>query len=219
MKILIIFFFTVVLFAGSAFADDVDEHDKLFAEALEPFMIGDYENAIKIFDEILEPSSTASSFELVDSKIFEMKGVALTNLRLESTLALQPQQNNAPRDTSNLNKLSMLEFYKALEINPNSVLSLNGMGLGFGNFGEYSEAENYFKKSLEIEPDNQVTQNYLISLEKLKKKYSLDVFEKPTIKPDFLQKIEERTIPYWVKNNAKWWSEDKISDNDFITGF
>jgi len=57
----------------------------------------------------------------------------------------------------------MLEFYKALEINPNSVLALNGMGLGFGNFGEYTEAGTYFKKSLEMNPDNKVTQNYLIS--------------------------------------------------------
>jgi len=112
----------------------------------------------------------------------------------------------------------MLEFYKALEINPNSVLALNGMGLGFGNFGEYSEAERYFKKSLEIDADNQVTQNYLISLEKLEKKYSLDIFENPTKKPAFLQALEERTIPYWIKNNAGWWSDDKISDNDFIAG-
>jgi hypothetical protein len=112
----------------------------------------------------------------------------------------------------------MIEFYKALEINPNSVLALNGMGLGFGNFGEYSEAELYFKKSLEIDADNQVTQNYLISLEKLVQKYSLDVFENPTKKPAFLQALEERTIPYWIKNNAGWWSDDKISDNDFIAG-
>jgi len=112
----------------------------------------------------------------------------------------------------------MIEFYKALEINPNSVLALNGMGLGFGNFGEYSEAERYFKKALEIDPDNEITQNYLYSLEKLREKYSLNIFENPTKKPDFLQNIEERTIPYWVKNNAGWWAEDKISDDDFIAG-
>ena len=72
-----------------------------------------------------------------DSKIFELKGVALSNLRLESTLAFQPQKSVdflLSRDQSNLNKSSILEFYKALEINPNSVLALNGMGLGFGNF-------------------------------------------------------------------------------------
>ena len=208
MKILIIFFFTAVLFAGSAFAENISERTKLLIEATEPFLDGEYETAIKIFDEILEIHPN-------DSKIFEMKGIALSNLRLESTLAAQPQQNASPRDASSMNKLSMLEFYKALEIDPDSILALNGMGLGFGNFGEYSEAERYFKKSLELDPDNAVTQNHLISIKKVKEKYSLDKFESPTIKPDFLQKIEENVIPYWIKNNAKWWSDDKISDDEY----
>jgi len=211
IKLFMIFSITAVLFAGSALAQDTDDRAKLLAEAQEPFLKGEYENAIKIFDEVLE-------IYPADSKIFEMKGIALSNLRLESTLAMQPQQNVLPRDPSNLNKLSMLEFYKALEINPNSVLALNGMGLGFGNFGEYLEAEQYFKKALEIDPDNEIAQNYLYSLEKIREKYSLDIFENPTNKPDFLQKLEERTIPYWVKNNAGWWAEDKISDDDFIAG-
>ena len=211
IKLFTIFLLTAVLFAGSAFAQDMDERTKLLAEAQQPFLKGEYEKTIKIYDEILKIYPT-------DYKIFEMKGIALSNLRLESTLAMQPQQNVSPRDPSHLNKLSMIEFYKALEINPNSVLALNGMGLGFGNFGEYSEAERYFKKSLEIDADNQVTQNYLISLEKLVQKYSLDIFENPTKKPAFLQALEERTIPYWIKNNAGWWSDDKISDNDFTAG-
>ena len=214
IKLFTIFLLTAVLFASSAFAQDMDVRTKLFAEAQEPFLKGEYENAIKIYDKILKIYPT-------DSKIFEMKGVALSNLRLESTLAFQPQKSVdflLSRDQSTLNKSSILEFYKALEINPKSVLALNGIGLGFGNFGEYSEAELYFKKSLEIDPNNQVTQNYLISLEKLVQKYSLDVFENPTKKPAFLQALEERTIPYWIKNNAGWWSDDKISDNDFIAG-
>ena len=211
IKLFTIFLLTTVLFAGSAFAQNMDERAKLLVEAGVSFLKGEYEKAIKIYDEILKNYPT-------DSKIFEMKGVALSNLRLESTLAMQPQQNVSPRDPSNLNKLSMLEFYKALEINPNSVLALNGMGLGFGNFGEYSEAKRYFKKSLEIETDNQVTQNHLISLEKLEKKYSLNIFENPTKKPIFLQMLEEKIIPNWIKNNAEWWSDDKISDNDFISG-
>ena len=211
IKLFMVFSITVVLFAGSALAQNTDDRTKLLAEAQEPFLKGEYEKAIKIFDDMLEIYPT-------DSKIFEMKGVALSNLRLESTLAMQPQQNISLGEPSNFNKLSMLEFYKALEINPNSVLALNGMGLGFGNFGEYSEAEQYFKKALKINPDNEITQNYLYSLEKLREKYSLDIFENPTNKPDFLQKIDERTIPYWVKNNAGWWAEDKISDDDFIAG-
>jgi len=211
IKLFMIFSITAVLFAGSALAQDTDDRAKLLAEAQEPFLKGEYENAIKIFDEILK-------IHPADSKIFEMKGLALSNLRLESTLAMQPQQNISLRDPSNFNKLSMLEFYKALEINPKSVLALNGMGLGFGNFGEYSEAEQYFKKALEIDPDNKITQNHLYSLEKLREKYSLNIFEKPTNKPDFLQKIEERTIPYWVKNNAGWWAAGQISDDDFTAG-
>jgi len=211
IKLFTVFLLTFTFFIGSVYAENIDERDKLFAEAFEPFLKGEYEKSIEIFDEILEIYPK-------DYKIFEMKGVALSNLRLESTLAMQPQQNIAPRDPSNLNKSSMLEFYKALEINPNSILALNGMGLGFGNFGEYSEAETYFKKSLEINPENKITQNYLISLENLKSKYSLNVFENPTEKPDFLKMMEEKTIPSWIKNNAGWWSGNKINDNDFISG-
>ena len=211
MKPFIVILFTFTLITGSAYAVEANERDTLFAEAIEPFLKGEYEKSIKIFDEILEIYPE-------DYKIFEMKGIALSNLRLESTLAMQPQQNIAPRDPSNLNKLSMLEFYKALEINPKSILALNGMGLGFGNFGEYTEAETYFKKSLEINPDNKITQNYLTSLENLKKKYSLNIFENPTKKPDFLKNMEENTIPSWVKNNAGWWADSKINDKDFISG-
>ena len=210
--VLIIFsIFTVILSIDSTFAQEVDERDRLLTETQEPFSKGEYEKAIRMFDEILTNNPN-------DIQIIELKGLALSNLRLEATLAMQPQQNTSRYDPSNLNKLSMIEFYNALEINPNSVLALNGMGLGFGNFGEYSEAEKYFKKSLEINPDNDVTQNYLASLENIKEKYALDVFESPTKKPDYLEKLEENPIPYWIKNNAGWWSAGKISDNDFISG-
>ena len=139
----IFFLVTIIFFVGYASAQSVDELNQMFTNAHNSFLKGEYRDAIKIYDEILEIDSK-------NYKILEMKGLALSNLRLESTLASQAQQNAALRDPSNLNKLSMLEFYKALEINPNSVLALNGMGLGFGNFGEYSEAKRYFEKSLKI---------------------------------------------------------------------
>ena len=207
----IFFLVTIIFFVGYASAQSVDELNQMFTNAHNSFLKGEYRDAIKIYDEILEIDSK-------NYKILEMKGLALSNLRLESTLASQAQQNAALRDPSNLNKLSMLEFYKALEINPNSVLALNGMGLGFGNFGEYSEAKRYFEKSLKIDPNNQTTENYLSAIEKLRKKYSLNVFEEPTKKPDFLQKLEENTIPYWIKNTAGWWSKNKVSDSEFISG-
>ena len=183
----------------------------LFADAEESFLNGNYHEAIIIYDEILkiDPSN---------SEAFEMKGVAYSSMRLTTTLASQVQQDTSIGSPSNLNKLSMLEFYNALEINPNNVLALNGMGLGFGNFGEYSEAKRYFEKSLIIDPNNQIAKNYLSSIEKTMEKYSLNVFETPTKKPDFLQKLEVNTIPDWIKNSAGWWSDNKISDDEFISG-
>ena len=209
--LLTLLIFSMTFFIDSAFGQETVERSKLLQETIEPFFKGEYEKAIEIFDQILENNPN-------DIHVLGLKGLALSNLRLESTLAMQPQQNTTKYDESNLNRLAMMEFYKILELNPNNIFALNAMGVGFGNFGEYSEAEKYFKKSLEINPDNEITQNYLISLEKIRKKYALDVFEKPTKKPDILQTIEEDNIPIWVKNNAKWWSDDKISDNDFISG-
>ncbi len=29
---------------------------------------------------------------------------------------------------------------------------------------------------------------------------------------------KEQSIPVWIKNNAKWWSESKISTNEFVSG-
>ncbi len=196
MLLLPIFLLLAIIFSvDQVFALDMDEMNKMNMNAYELFMDGKYKDSIKIFDEMLE-------IDPKNYRILEMKGLALSNLRLESTLASQAQAHVVLGNPSNLNKLSILEFYKALEINPNSTFALNGMGIGFGNFGEYSEAKHYFEKSLKIDPNNITTKNYISSLEKLMKKYSLNVFETPTKKPDFLQKFEENTIPYWIKNTA-----------------
>jgi len=45
---------TLTFFIGSAYAENIDERDKLLAEAFEPFLKGKYEKSIKIFDEMLE---------------------------------------------------------------------------------------------------------------------------------------------------------------------
>ncbi len=207
---------TVTLFVDHAYSQesDAEKYQKIndmIITAQKSLLDGKYRDSIRIYDELLE-------IDPKNHKIFEMKGLALSNLRLESTLASQAHANAALRDPSNLNKLSMLEYYKALEINPNSIFALNGMGVGFGNFGEYSEAKRYFEKSLMIDPNNMITKNYLSSVEKIREKYSLDVFETPTKKPEFLRQLEENTIPYWIKNTAGWWSKNKVSDVEFISG-
>ena len=207
MKSLSIFSFIIIFLASPAFSEETDNITELINEAEQYLFKGEYRKSITIFDEILEILPT-------DSKIHELKGVALSNIRLQSTLGSQVTDNSSVMyDILNTNKLSMIEFYKALEINPNSVIALNGLGMGFGNFGEYDEAKKYFVRALEIEPDNFVTKNYLIHLEKIIKKYPT----KYTEKPPFLLKLDKE-IPYWVKTNASWWASDKISDNDFIAG-
>ncbi len=32
------------------------------------------------------------------------------------------------------------------------------------------------------------------------------------------KEYSESKIPTWIKNNAKWWSEGKIGDSDFVSG-
>ena len=34
----------------------------------------------------------------------------------------------------------------------------------------------------------------------------------------FAENLLEKSVPSWVKNNAKWWSEDLIGETDFING-
>jgi len=208
MKSLTIFSFIIIFLASPAFSEEDNNITELIDEAEQYLLKGEYKKSITVYDQVLEILP-------MDSKTHEMKGVALSNIRLQSTLASQ-ETANAPTnyDILETNKLSMLEFYKALQINPDSVTSLNGLGLGFGNFGEYNEAKEYFTRAIEIEPDNFVTKNYLDYIEKITKKFPA----KSTEKPVFLLKLEKNEIPYWIKTNASWWASDKISDNDFIAG-
>ncbi|MGQ0796043.1 MAG: hypothetical protein ACT4N5_07675 [Nitrosopumilaceae archaeon] len=34
----------------------------------------------------------------------------------------------------------------------------------------------------------------------------------------YVRESTDTKIPFWIKNNAKWWADDKISDNDFVLG-
>ena len=205
---------------GIVFADDTDVegtvHDltiyanwtgKLY-DAEQNFMKGDYKKSIKIYDDYFE-------YFPDDVSIKAMKAIALNNLRLGSTLAAQPTENiSVPSNPTHLNKLSMLEFYEILTLEPHNTLALNGMGLGFGNYGEYEESKKYFKKTLDIKPDDKIAKNYLDYIEKIEKKFIISSTEKPK----FLAELEKKEIPDWVKNNAGWWSNEQIPDSDFIYG-
>ena len=208
MKSLTIFSFIIIFLVSPAFSEETDNVTELIDEAEQYLLKGEYRKSISAYDEILEILPA-------DSKTHELKGIALSNIRLQATLGSQETENTLIKyDILTTNKLSMLEFYKASEINPASVIALNGLATGFGNFGEYHEAKKYFTRALEIEPDNFVTKNYLDHLEKTIKKYPTEYTEKPP----YLLNLEKNEIPYWIKTNAGWWASDKISDTDFIAG-
>ena len=206
LKLFYAFSLIAVFGFSTAYADEQESISQLFDEADIYFMKGQYAKSITIFDQILETAP--------DSKTYTMKGIALHNLRFQSTLGHQPQSLPMKYELSTTNKLAMIEFYKALEIDQNNVIALNGMGLGFGSFGEYQEAKKYFTKALKTDPNNPIAKNYINYLKKIEAKFPYE----PTEKPAFLQKIEENKIPLWIKNNAAWWTQDKITDSDFIQG-
>ena len=87
----IFLFVTVTLLVDHTYAQElgVEEsnivHDMLI-NAHELLLDGKYNDSIRIYDELLE-------IDPKNYKILEMKGLALSNLRLESTLASQAQAN------------------------------------------------------------------------------------------------------------------------------
>ena len=181
-----------VSFTPQVFAQE-SETQELFQEANEHFVNGKYKEAIQIYNNILEIAPNNIS-------TLKMKGVALSNLAQDENLI-------------DYHTDSLEQFYTIVQHNPNDVLSLTGLGVGFGYLGEYHESEQYFEKALELEPDSVVIKNYLEFVDKVLQKYPYTPTEKlmPVI-------IKPAVIPDWVRNNAGWWSDDLISDDEFVSG-
>ena len=127
-----------------------------------------------------------------NTKVLMMKGIALSNLE---------QYKHAMKD-----------FYDVLEKEPNSVPAILGMGVGFGNFGEYKEAKKYFDRAAILEPGSHVVKNFQDFADRTIKKYPYNEVEKPKI----IERASHESIPDWVKNNAAWWSDNQITDKEFL---
>ncbi len=167
------------------FAQENKELPNMFKDANEHFMLGEYQQAIEIYDEILEISPTSKKTSL-------MKGIALSNLERHRS--------------------SILEFYNVNQQDPQNVTALIGLGVGFGNFGEYKQALTYFEQAYKLQPENHIVKNYYEFATKIVKKYPYNEVEKPEV---FTLNIPE-TIPSWIKNTAGWWATDKIPDEEFV---
>ena len=224
------------ILSGTVFAQTEKDPELMFNQAKEHFINGEYKQAIKIFDDILEISPNNIS-------TLKMKGIVQSNL----------EQHDK----------SLKQFFKVLQFRSNDVISLTGMGVGFGYLGEYQEAIAYFDKALKEKPDSVVIKNYKEFVEKVIIKYPYIPTEKPKglekvyvttipewvkpiakwwsegniddsefisallylienktiqIPPVEIQSNSEDKIPEWVKNNAREWAYDKIDANAFVTG-
>ena len=190
-KVIFVLTFTVMLLFSptltTGYAQESKEIPVMYKKANDHFMLGEYHQAIEIYDEILEISPTSK-------KTLLMKGIALSNLERH--------------------KSSILEFYKVNQQDPQNISALVGLGVGFGNFGEYKQALVYFEQAYELQPDNHIVENYYEFATNTVKKYPYNEVEKPEV---FTLNIPE-TVPTWIKNTAGWWATDKIPDEEFLKG-
>lgn len=56
-------------------------------------------------------------------------------------------------------EIALEEFNTAIKINPNYALAYNGLGLVNADLGKTKEADGYFRKAIELEPDNSESRN------------------------------------------------------------
>ena len=172
---------------GDTYGEGIRDVPNLYEKANEHFMIGEYHEAIELYDKILEISPSNAKTSL-------MKGIALDNLERH--------------------KASILEFYKVNQQDPENITALIGLGVGFGNYGEYKQALTYFEQAYELAPENHVVENYYEFALNTVKKYPYNEPDKPEV---FTLNIPQ-TVPAWIKNTAGWWATDKIPDEEFLKG-
>ncbi len=170
-----------------SFAQGVYDLPNLYKKANDHFMLGEYRQAVEVYDEILEISPE-------NKKTLLMKGIALSNL--------------------DRHKSSILEFYNVHQQDSQDATALIGLGVGFGNFGEYKQALTYFEQAYEILPENHIVQNYYEFATKTVEKYPYNEVEKPQV---FTLNIPQ-TVPAWIKNTAGWWADGQIPDEEFLKG-
>ena len=155
----------IILFSSSftqtAKANDNLKIPEIFENATQHFMLGEYNQAVILLDEILEISPN-------NTKSLLLKGIALSNLERH--------------------KSSILEFNKVLTIQPDNLMALLGIGVGFGNFGEYKQAHKYFLQAHDIASDNHIVTNYKEFAENVITKYPYTEVDGPKIHE--VQKVE-----------------------------
>jgi tetratricopeptide (TPR) repeat protein len=168
----------------SAFAQTEQELNESFNDAKTHLQKGEYKQALKIYDQILiaQPHSIETQ---------NMKGIALSSI--------------------DDHKNSLKQFFQVLQSNPKQSVALIGMGMGFGNLGEYKEALIYLEKAESEKPNSEVIKNYKKIIEDVIKKYPYTPTEKP-----INNNHNVASVPKWIKDTTNWWSLSKISDERYL---
>ena len=91
IKSLVVFSLVIILSTSTVFSEETNNTTNLSNTAEQYFLNGEYREAIEIYDDILDNFPT-------NSKIREMKAIALSNIRLQTTLAAQPGSTSIQHD-------------------------------------------------------------------------------------------------------------------------
>ena len=116
-----------------AYAQADSQTEAGFEQANQYLLNGEYKQAISIYDGILDAAPSNIS-------ALQMKAIAHSNLQEHES--------------------SLKQFFKVLQHTPDDPITLAGMGVGFGNLGEYHEASSYLKRASEQKPDSIIINNY-----------------------------------------------------------
>jgi len=154
-----------------------DDKEILYANGLALFVLGKYDQTVTSMNKVLEisPDNVPALYT---------KGMALSKLHKYDE--------------------SLVQLNKVHKINREHFKAISTIGQIYKNQGNFEKAIEYYDKFLEIYPND---------VDAMKNKAeALVVLEKAE---------EEQTkpqIPNWIRNNAEWWAQGAISDNDFVSG-
>ena len=150
LSIMILFVLSIV--NEEVFAYTEKETKEELEKAKKHFLKGEYKQAVRIYDLILENQP-------YNELALKMTGIS-HNINEDYTKSLK-------------------QFHKMLQVNPDNVLALTGMGIGFGNLGEYDESLKYFDRAEIQQPNSKLIKNYKILIENTIHKNHYTTTEKP----------------------------------------
>ena len=173
MKYFVIMIFAVfallIIQNATIFADNTaKETEMAYKQAGTYFVKGQYKEAITLYDKILKDHPNHPT-------VLKMKAIAESNL--------------------GLHQKSMSTFFKAYQQNRQDSTAAIGIGVGFGNLGEYAEAKKHFDQTVQMYPNYTLAKNYKDYTDKIIKKYPY----KPTEKPkNWNDKVDQKTFESYV---------------------